>query len=157
MKTTDGRLTARLAKIYRESRDASRDPWVKEYAGHLGRAIKAEFDSLPFQVQWCAQDPPASLERLQFEVSAGSLRVFTGGSDSPIFGPATNLYFRAIHDYDHARAGADFSLRGEILAYTVAARRWPWARRILFSEIVLQAADSLQRGAFAPSQKVVIL
>lgn len=151
-------LVETYARLYREGQDRSLDPRVREVAGALGRAIAKEFDRLPFQVAWTKEDPPGGIERVRFEVSMGTLRVFTGGTGSPILGPATNLYFRAVHDWDHVVSGGDFTFAGEVAAYQVAAARWPWAQDILFSEIVLQAADTIARGGvFGAAQKVVIL
>lgn len=84
------------------------------------------------------------------------LKVFIGGTDSPILTQHENIMFRAVHDYHHVVCGGDFSLKGEIRAFKHVASLLKNAtlQRLLFSEIVLQAATAIKTGAF-PEQRIV--
>lgn len=94
--------------------------------------------------------------------SEKTLYISTDYNDSPLWGIEGNLEFRTMHDLQHIRAvdthgQCNFSLSGEACAYSMAAEYTPSEelRRILFSEIVMQAAYFYQYGGFA-QQKVVM-
>jgi hypothetical protein len=100
--------------------------------------------------------------------------VFSLYNEHPLWDEATNQKLRAVHDYRHhfesGRSELGFSLHGEFEAYQKAkddlfAYLWkhesvptlelyPTLDKVLFSEIVLQAAVKHFTGEFAP-QKIV--
>jgi hypothetical protein len=84
------------------------------------------------------------------------LKVYIGGTDSPILTHHQNVMFRAVHDYHHVLAGADFTIGGEIKAFQHVARLTDnqTLKRFFFSEIVLQAATFYATGSF-PKQRIV--
>lgn len=100
--------------------------------------------------------------------------IFALYNEHPLWDEETNIKFRAVHDYKHHfESGASdlgFSLYGEFEAYQKAKddlftylweyesvptlELYPTLDKILFSEIVLQAAVKHFTGEFAP-QKIV--
>lgn len=64
----------------------------------------------------------------------------------------------AVHDYDHYKTDADFSLDGEVTAYRKLASRAPslQIQKILFSELVLKSAAHLYLD-HKPEAKLVFL
>jgi hypothetical protein len=84
------------------------------------------------------------------------LKVFIGGTDSPVLSHHHNVMFRAIHDYHHIVCGSDFTLKGEIRTwrYVASLLQNLTLKKFLFSEIVLQAATAIKTGKF-PVQRIV--
>ena len=98
-----------------------------------------------------------------------TLRVFTGG-DSGLFGYATNILFRAVHDFQHIITGGTFGFRGEV--YTAipllqSVEKWveenhyhysytDQMQDILFSEMVAQSAYYTVTKNYLDVQKVVL-
>lgn len=100
--------------------------------------------------------------------------IFSLYNEHPLWDEATNQKFRTIHDYRHhfesGTSDLGFSLHGEFEAYQKAKNDlftylwehesvptlelYPTLDKILFSEIVLQAAVRHYTGAFA-AQKIV--
>ena len=100
--------------------------------------------------------------------------VFSLYNEHPLWDEATNQKFRAVHDYRHhfesGKSELGFSLYGEFEAYQKATTNlheylwkhesvptleiYPTLDKILFSEIVLQAAVRHYTGEFA-AQKIV--
>ena len=100
--------------------------------------------------------------------------VFSLYNEHPLWDEATNQKFRAVHDYRHhfqsGKSELGFSLYGEFEAYQKAKTDlheylwkhesvptleiYPTLDKILFSEIVLQAAVRHYTGTFA-AQKIV--
>jgi hypothetical protein len=88
----------------------------------------------------------------------GVLKIWTGGTEHPIFDPELNAKMRAVHDYmTHCQRDTDFTLPGEIAAFNGHMKTVPEAaREALFTEVVGQAAYFINYGKF-PEQKIVIL
>lgn len=100
--------------------------------------------------------------------------IFSLYNEHPLWDEQTNQKFRAVHDYKHhfesGRSSLGFSLHGEFEAYQKAKNDlftylwkhesvptlelYPTFDKILFSEIVLQAAVRHYTGEFA-EQKIV--
>lgn len=144
-------LAHRLAALYQ---GAASEPTSREIAS-LRRWINGEFARITVPVSYVAGDVdlPETVAHLQ---NHGVLIISTANNDGhPIFTPAENARFRAVHDWHHIRHGLDSSLSGEIAAYKVARRSAPphiwW---LLHSEIVLQAAAALATGAFQAQRTV---
>jgi len=133
--------------------------------------VEYEYDALRFKVTFCSDGLPSDFNEIRQQIEAGELRVYDGGSGSVWCDHETNLKFRAVHDYHHALASVDFTFKGEYDAYHFGSNRlhqWAsdeclpeeWEReadRVLFSEIVLQAAAFFILGDFPETQKVVYL
>lgn len=84
------------------------------------------------------------------------LKVYIGGTESPIMTHHHNVMFRAIHDYHHVLCGGDFTIDGEIKAFQHVCNltQNPTLHKLFFSEIVLQAATYYATGSF-PEQRIV--
>ena len=120
------------------------------------RWIHEQFVRLPIRVEWVRYDPYPDAESMQIDVaSTGILKVTTQHNEF-IFDPKVNLYFRAVHDYDHCRYGLDFGFDGERQVAQVSMNRCRslLGRQLIFSEVVAQAAVALETGRF-PKQKFV--
>lgn len=84
------------------------------------------------------------------------LKVFTGGTSSPLLSDQLNVVFRAVHDAHHLQVDADFTLEGEIKVFQHVASltHSHTLKKLFFSEIVLQAATFYATGTF-PEQRIV--
>ena len=105
----------------------------------------------------CDDDPYSGHDEMRFDfIYNRRLKVYTGGTPSPLLSHNHNIMFRAVHDAHHIMAGADFSLEGEIRAFQYIALlvRNDTLRKLFFSEIVLQAATFYATGTF-PEQRIV--
>lgn len=105
----------------------------------------------------CTEDPYSGFHEMREDVLLNKrLKVFIGGTDSPILTHHQNVMFRVVHDYHHVLQGADFSLKGEIKAWRHIAAQLQsiTLRKMMFSEIVLQAATAIKTGSF-PEQRIV--
>ena len=73
--------------------------------------------------------------------------------------PAANLLFRALHDSHHLLLDASFSWEGELTAcrYFCSLTKNPIFHRILFSEIILQAAAYFVLGGQFPDEQKLVL
>jgi hypothetical protein len=157
-----------LAQAYQDGPDASRTTQGRALGRAAAARVHRDFQRLrqKLRVEFTPDDPyvctaedgRSAFEQMVADIeSNGRLRVFTGGTSSPLWDRETNAMARALHDYDHYRAGADFSMNGELRAYRAAADRDPELAPAYLSEIVLQAADyQLHGGVYAPQQKLVI-
>ena len=99
-----------------------------------------------------------SLDRCKYLFNKFNILVITSEHNEPneiLFTKRENLQFRAVHDYHHiiGNSGSDFA--GEYASFLTAANTAPaFIHWILFSEIVLQAAVTINTGNFPP-QKIV--
>ena len=100
-------------------------------------------------------DPYADSDHMHEDIKINhQLQIFTGGTKPAPYG-SRNFKSRAVHDWFHHMAAADFSLAGEFAAWQLQAKGEPtWYREVLFSEIVMQAATALHTGSF-PEQRLV--
>ena len=147
---------ATLAKLYLEGKPAEiSDKTIAQLCDWL----IGEFHQLPLNLQFSdyiryenAQEMFADIEQEQLWVSADSY-------DSSIYpNPIYGFIFQGVHDYDHYLSHSDFSLKGEIVAYNLTAKRVPSLeiQKILYSEIVLRSAAYLYLG-HAAAPKIVFL
>lgn len=105
----------------------------------------------------CDDDPYSSFGEMLADYQHNfRLRVYTGGTSSPLLSDQLNIMFRAVHDAHHLMIGADFTMEGEIQAFKHAASlvHNSTLRKLFFSEIVLQAATFYATDAF-PQQRIV--
>jgi len=110
-------------------------------------------------VQFVEEDPyPSEKEMCADAAQNGVLKIWTGGTEHPVFEPEFNLKVRAVHDYmTHCQRGVGFTLQGEIAAYNGHMKTVPpKAAGALFTEVVGQASYFIKRGSF-PEQKIAIL
>ena len=79
-------------------------------------------------------------------------------NESLFLSPELNLKFRAVHDYIHYIFNLPFTFDGEVKAYKIQKHFHPSeiSRKILYSEVVLQAAYCETYGKFADVQKVIV-
>lgn len=109
------------------------------------------------KVVLCDDDPYSDHDEMFWDVlNNQQLKVFCGGTPSPILGHNLNVMFRAVHDWHHVKCGGDFTLKGEIRAFKHIAGLLQnhTLQRLMFSEIVLQAATAIKTGTF-PEQRIV--
>lgn len=146
-----------LVQAWHASADATQQPQVqamiREETGRIHRA----FAQLPIQVQFVDFDPYDSFEQMRDQVqSSGTMLVWTGASETPLWDPQTNWMARAVHDWDHIVKSCDFSMEGEAAAARAAAQCRPGLAPIYLSEVMLQAAIKNYSGEFV-EQKLVVL
>jgi len=115
------------------------------------------------QVQFVENDPYLNDDHMREEVArTGILKIFSGGTQHPVFSDELNLKFRAIHDYmAHIQpigfSGTGFDQKGEIQAYNAHLHTVPRVGiPALFTEVVGQASHFLHKGFF-PEQKIAFL
>lgn len=105
----------------------------------------------------CDDDPYSGYDEMRHDMMHNwRLKVYTGGTSSPLLSDQLNIMFRAVHDAHHIIADADFSLEGEIKAFQHIASLThnETLKRLFFSEIILQAATFYATGSF-PEQRIV--
>lgn len=142
--------------------------WYLECQGHTlnGRDQKAFsewihhlFLQVPFPVEYVAGQPYQSAAEMTEDVrKTGVLKISTDFNDPVVLTPEYNLFYRAIHDTHHILGGWDFSWEGELAAcqYFCTLTHNKLYHRILFSELILQAAAFLFLGDFPQEQKLVL-
>jgi hypothetical protein len=167
-----------LAQRYLDGLDQT--PNLPELTGDiLARWINHEYDTIiakGLKVELTEQADSYVDSKALFDDIAQNNHVFIFSlyNEHPLWDEATNQKLRAVHDYRHhfesGRSELGFSLHGEFEAYQKAkddlfAYLWkhesvptlelyPTLDKVLFSEIVLQAAVKHFTGEFAP-QKIV--
>lgn len=135
--------------------------------------IEAQYRVLErlFHISYVDYDPYGSAESMLYCTRAGELQVWTGENHHPILTPEQNLHFRAVHDLmGHHVSKSGFNAAGEWVAYCehVPTIRRPWAKLVLFTEVVGQTAwlhfseSNLLRQAngedkLFPEQKAILL
>ena len=113
--------------------------------------------AMGIHIYWCDEDPYKDFAEMQRDFTENRrLKVYGGGTSSPLLTEWQNFMFRAVHDAHHLSIGADFTLEGEIKAFQHAASLThnETLKRFFFSEIVLQAATFYATGTF-PEQRIV--
>ena len=148
---------ARLALAYENAPDRTNDPHVQSMIAAERHRIEQAFEQLPIRVAFVDHDPYTSFEHMRDQIiSTGTMYVYKGGSDTPLWDPRTNWKARAVHDWDHLQKVCDFSIEGEAAAFRSSAAHCNALAPLYMSEILLQAAVANARGAFA-DQKLVLL
>jgi hypothetical protein len=167
-----------LAQRYLDGIDQT--PNLPELTGDiLARWINHEYDAIiakGLQVELTEQADSYADSKALFDDIAQNNHVFIFSlyNEHPLWDEQTNQKLRAVHDYKHhfesGKTELGFSLYGEFEAYQKAKNDlftylwkhesvptlelYPTLDKILFSEIVLQAAVKHFTGEFAP-QKIV--
>lgn len=142
--------------------------WINhEYQSVIAKGLKIELTEK-------ADSYPDSKALFDDIAQNNHVFIFSLYNEHPLWDEQTNQKFRAVHDYrHHFESGASdlgFSLHGEFEAYQKAKNDlftylwehesvptlelYPTLDKILFSEIVLQAAVKHHTGEFA-AQKIV--
>lgn len=147
----------RLARAYEAAPDETNDPRVQAMVRAERARIDAAFEQLPIAIKFVDHDPYKSFEHMRDQIaSTGTMYVYKGGSDTPLWDHHTNWKARAVHDFDHLQKVCDFSMEGEAAAFRSSAQCNPGLAPLYMSEILLQAAVANARGGFA-QQKLVLV
>lgn len=146
-----------LVAAWNAGRDATFDQQVQQMVAAETQRVHQAFERLPIRVQFIDVDPYGSFEEMRDQVqSTGTMLVWTGASETPLWDAETNWKARAVHDWDHIIKSCDFSMEGEAAAARYAAQCRPGLAPVYLSEIMLQAAVANYTGQFA-EQKLVVL
>lgn len=138
-----------LAKLYLESKPAQ---FSDETIAQLCDWLMDEFQQLPLNLKFSDYMRYINAEEMFADIEQSHLWVSADSYDSSVYpNPIYGFIFQGMHDYDHYLTHADFSLKGEIKAYSFAAKRVPSLeiQKILYSEIVLRSAAYLYLGQAA--------
>jgi hypothetical protein len=110
------------------------------------------------QIQWVDFEPYKDLEEMTKDIKDDRLRISKLHNDSLLLPEGLNLKFRAVNDYFHYLLQQPFDFKGELNVYkaTKFLHKSDIGKRILYSEIVLQAAYCEYFGGFPEKQKVII-
>lgn len=148
----------RLAQFFLDGADQTSSRRVQAMLDAEKRRLHAAFKRIPVDVVFVDEDPYASyLEMRQQVLSTGTLAIWTGASDVPMWDPYTNWLARAVHDWDHIENAFDFSQDGEYEGFRSAARKAPALAPLYLSEIAMQASVANTGGQFPDKQKIVLL
>jgi hypothetical protein len=150
-----------LAQRYLDGVDQT--PNLPELTGDiLTKWINHEYDAIVakgLKVELTEQADSYENSKALFDDIAQNNHVFIFSlfNEHPLWDEATNQKFRAVHDYRHhfesGRSELGFSLHSEF-ENVPTLEIFPILDKILFSEIVLQAAVRHYTGEFA-AQKIV--
>lgn len=124
---------------------------------YLAAEVNALYCAIPdtLRIEAVTGQPYATVEAMFADTDSGVLRVSTDNTEHPLWTPAQNVVFRAVHDYyGHYLTGADFSWQGELRAWGYLDRLLvdSKARHAQFCEVVGQAAAYFQTGEFQPQK-----
>lgn len=148
---------ARLTAAWNAGRDSTLSPRAQEMIRAEVARINQAFNKLPIRVHFVTHDPYRNFEEMRDQVQGtGTMLVWMGASDTPLWDEVTNWKARAVHDYDHIVQSLDFSMEGEAAAARFSSKRAPGLAPLYLSEIMLQAAVANYTGDFVP-QKLVLL
>jgi hypothetical protein len=145
-----------LAKLYLEGKPADISAAT---ITQLCDWLMDEFHQLPIDLQFSDYLRYANAAEMFVDIKAGHLWVSAENYDSAVYpNPVYGFIFQGIHDYDHYLTASDFSLEGEIIAYSFTAKRAPSLdiQKVIYSEVVLRTAAYLHLG-HAATPKVVFL
>jgi hypothetical protein len=139
-----------------------KDDKISEPVIKLFRSIvDKHFEALPMTVK--LERDELSYEQVKAQWDIGILPISDLNSNNTLLGHVGNFRFRAVHDYHHSLLGANFSFNSEYNTFKyfvslleLSAVEFDIIVKILFSEIVLQAAYFEHYRAFPLSQKVVL-
>lgn len=110
-------------------------------------------------VQYVDLDPYISLEQMTEDIKSNErILISTLNNDSVLLPGELNLKFRAVHDYFHYLLQQPFDFKGELNVYkaTKYLHKSDIGKRLLYSEIVLQASYCTYFNGFSDKQKVII-
>ncbi|MCL1467141.1 hypothetical protein [Argonema galeatum] len=142
--------------------------YLKSEEQQLSDTSKESFDiwirrlyiDLPIITRYVYGQPYHSSEEMAAKVKkTGVLEISVDFNNPVVLSPATNLFFRAIHDSHHILLNAPFSWEGEIKAvrHFCSLTKNNIFHRILFSEIILQAAAYFALGGQFPNEQKLVL
>lgn len=110
-------------------------------------------------VKYVDFDPYNNVEEMTADIETNKvLKISSLFNESKIMDAATNLRFRAIHDYLHYVLQAPFTFAREYEVYKLQSKLHgsKVGKDILYSEINLQAAYAEYFGRFAEKEKVIL-
>jgi hypothetical protein len=151
---TTASLVETLAKLYLEGKPAKVSD---ETIAQLCDWLMGEFHQLPLNLQFSDDMRYDNVLEMFADIELQQLWVSADSYDSSVYpNPIYGFIFQGMHDYDHYLTDSDFSLEGEIAAYSFTAKRAPSLdiQKILYSEIVLRSAAYLYLG-YAAAPKIV--
>src|SRR5574343_605156 len=132
------------------------DPLAIPSYKSLIRDVKGLSPSIDAAIYCVDIDPYVTAAHMFEDIRTRRLCVSTLHNEHPLFTPEENLKSRAVHDWYHYKALADFSLEGEYETYLWQCEACaPESRPALYTEVVLQAAHKVLYGEFM-QQKVFI-
>ncbi len=140
-----------IAKLYLKSPSQTFRPLLS-----FQNWIMEQYNKIPTTIDFVDYEPYPDVWSMKSEMeSTGRMKITTLHNKS-IFDPIVNLYFRAVHDFDHILGGCNFNNEGEKQACRMLLNRCrdPEAQALLFSEIYGQACVQHTTGKFA-NQKFV--
>ena len=120
--------------------------------------IKA-FSYILVHVEYVDYEPYHDLEDLRNMVKATKMLLVSDlNNNSKLLPGVFNLQFRAFHDYLHYVQATTFTYKGELETYELKSKYYSSTigKRMLYSEVVLQAAYKEYFGEFSKEQKIVI-
>lgn len=146
---------ASLANVYAKGEDCLHlipDNVFREIYDYVNR----EFNNLPCPVSFTEREVDCHGMAEAWEKD-GLLLISTMYNDSRLLPGELNLKFRAIHDYIHLTKDYGCDYIGEYNTFLEQCKGLSsYACRVLYSEIVLQAAYCIHFGNFASFQKIVL-
>jgi hypothetical protein len=124
---------------------------ISQIYSHLSETIFRLYREIPIAVVFQTEDPYDDYQDMKQSVNNEEmLRVYSGHADHPEFDRATNLMFRAVHDWHgHLSADVDFSPEGEYEKYCYMKKHFSSVEnRVMFAEVVGQvcAVHYLENG-----------
>lgn len=143
---------------YKDQLDSIPVEEVEQFRNEVTDAYQRLVFSLPAGFFWFEDfDPYENLEQMTFDAIRGHMKISMLNNNSKLLPGTWNLQFRAIHDYFHYILQQPFDFKGEYNVYkaTKFLHASRIGKRILYSEIVIQAAFCTYFGSFGP-QKVII-
>lgn len=114
---------------------------------------------LPKGILFVDYDPYETLVQLTNDITfEGRMLISSLHNDSKLLPGDLNLKFRAVHDFLHYFLQQPFGYYGEYKVYQAQKHihKSLLRRRILYSEVVLQAAYCEYFGKFSDTQKIVL-
>lgn len=121
--------------------------------------VAVAFNKIPVRVQYIAGQPYQNVDQLTSDISRNNLMLISREfNDSKLLPGKLNLEFRAVHDYLHYTLQAPFTVAGEIEVYKLQAKfHNDFSKKLLYSEVILQACFAEYFGRFIETQKIVLL
>lgn len=133
---------------------------VGHYEHHLdGYGGHDEYVEKGFRVEFVDGQPYQTLKEMTDSIlNDDVLFVSKDHNESTLLPGELNLKFRAVHDYLHYLFQQPLDFKGELNVYKTQKffHSTEIGKRILYSEIVMQAAYCTYFGKFATKQKVII-
>jgi len=143
------------AYMARPDYEAQYVPSWKALAKHTEKMYKQTLTRMG--VEFTDEDPYEDFDQMKADVEeTGVLKIYTGGSDHPVWTEEENWLFRTVHDaLSHLAGNHKFTVRGEISSFNRHYKIAPHAARVaLFTEIVGQVGAFALTGSFDYPQKV---